>query len=94
MSEHTAMGAPSKHAIENTLECYIFNTLPEEEKEAIEIHLLTCELCRMTLASLEEEIKLLRLAFQHDELERRKKAARDNSAGKLIMFKLPSVSGS
>jgi Putative zinc-finger len=93
MSEHFAKGVPSKHATEDALELYIFNSLTEEETETIEVHLLTCELCRMSLASLDDEINLLRSAFQYEELEKRKNALR-NGGGKLLMFKLPSASES
>jgi hypothetical protein len=90
MGEYSAKGMPSMHATEDALELYALNSLSEEEEEAIEVHLLTCEFCRMSLASLDDEISLLRSALRYDDLEKRKNLLRGKAGGgKLLMFKIP-----
>jgi anti-sigma factor RsiW len=88
MSIKLAKGVPSMHATEEALELYALNSLKEKDLQAVEEHLLLCELCRSSLSSLDEEIAALRSALQHEELEKRKKAMQNKlSGGKLLMFK-------
>jgi hypothetical protein len=90
MDDHSVKGKPSMHATEDALELYALNSLSEKDEEAIEVHLLTCQSCQMSLASLDDEISLLRSALRYDDLEKRKNLLRGKTAGgKLLMFKVP-----
>jgi hypothetical protein len=88
MSIKLAKGVPLIHATEEALELYAPNSLQEKDLQAVEEHLLLCQLCRSSLTSLDEEIASLRSALQYEELEKRKKAMQDKvSGGTLLMFK-------
>ena len=82
---------PLPHATEDALELYALGLLQGNDLESVEEHLLTCELCRSSVASLDQEISLLRQALQQSELEKRKSAVQERAAGrKLFGFKLRS----
>jgi len=90
--KNSATGVPSMHATQEALELYALNSLQEKDLQAVEEHLLVCELCRLSLTSLDQEIASLRSALQHEELEKRKKVMQDKaSGGKLLMFKAPAI---
>ena len=50
------------HPLEETLEEYCFNRLPDESTAAIEEHLLVCETCQHALEVLDEYISLMKAA--------------------------------
>jgi anti-sigma factor RsiW len=88
MSMNLIKGVPSMHVTEEALELYALKLLQDKDLQAVEEHLLLCELCRSSLTSLDEEIASLRSALQYGELEKRKKAMQNKvSGGKLVMFK-------
>jgi anti-sigma factor RsiW len=85
-------GVLSVHATEEALELYALSSLQGKDLEAVEEHLLVCELCRVSLMSFDQEIAVLRSALKQEELEQRKRAMQDKaSGGKLLMFKARSV---
>jgi len=89
-SEHLHKAVSSKHATDDALELYALKLLKGKGLEEIEEHLLTCELCRMTLTSMDQEIARLRTGLRYVELEKREAALRTKmTSGNILMFKAP-----
>jgi hypothetical protein len=88
--EYLPKGVSSKHATDDALELYALKLLKGRGLEAIEEHLLTCQLCRMTLTSVDQEIARLRTGLRYIELKKREAALREKmTSGNILMFKAP-----
>jgi hypothetical protein len=60
----------SSHATDDALELYTLNLLKGKDRESIELHLLTCELCILSAEAVSEQISFMRQALrQYTELE-------------------------
>jgi hypothetical protein len=56
----------SLHPSDDALELYILNLLKAKDRESIELHLLTCELCILSAEAIYEEISVMRQALWQD----------------------------
>jgi hypothetical protein len=60
----------SGHATDDALELYALNLLKGKDRESIELHLLTCELCILSAEAVSEQISFMRQALrQYTDLE-------------------------
>jgi len=91
-STHTVTLMRLEHLTEAALEKYALDQVEHFAVQTIEEHLIICSVCRERLASVDEEIRILRQTLRFAELDERKQRAIRGERGSLFLIGRPTSS--